>query len=164
MVYGSCARGDAGARSDIDILLYTDGAKKSLESLVDLAHEASLGTGRSPDVRIIQAKDWRTADAAFRANIGAEGITVYSTDPNAALPAVGTGQDSSNTLGSAINPFWPAKKGPVIVFSPDANRRQNPRPTRAANGPVGRRATPANGHDHDDRERQPATGRTEVGF
>lgn len=83
IVYGSCARGDAGARSDIDILVYTDGAKKKLESIVDLAHEASLGTGRSPDVRIIQAKGWRTADAAFRANIGAEGITVYSTDPNA---------------------------------------------------------------------------------
>ena len=85
VVYGSCARGDAGARSDIDILVYTDGPKKPLAPLVDLAHEASLGTGRSPDVRIIQAKDWRASDPAFQANIRAEGLTIYSTDPNAAF-------------------------------------------------------------------------------
>lgn len=85
VVYGSCARGDAGARSDIDILVYTEGPREPLEAVVEMAHEASLGSGRSPDIRIIQAKDWLTADLAFRANIRAEGLTIYSTDPNASF-------------------------------------------------------------------------------
>lgn len=83
LVYGSCARGDANARSDLDILIVTDSPKRAAAVLVDLAHEASLGAGRSPDIRILGPKQWKAADAAFKANIRAEGLTVFSNDPNA---------------------------------------------------------------------------------
>lgn len=82
VVYGSCARGDATARSDLDLLVVGEVSKRQAEQFIDAAHEASLGTGRSPDIRAMNLQDWQKAESSLRQTIQKEGLTVYSTDPN----------------------------------------------------------------------------------
>ncbi len=87
VVYGSCARGDATPRSDIDLLVIGAITKRQGDHFVDAAHEASLGTNRSPDIRAMNLKDWQKAEPTLRANIQKEGLAVYSTDPSRSLIA-----------------------------------------------------------------------------
>ncbi len=82
VVYGSCARGDATPRSDLDILIFTELAARPAGALVDLAHETSLQAKRSPDIRTLDQKGWAKADAPLRANVRSDGITVYSNRPD----------------------------------------------------------------------------------
>jgi predicted nucleotidyltransferase len=85
LVYGSCARGDAGPHSDLDLLVRGDVPKRAFERLRDLAHEVALTNGRTPDIRLMDDATWDTSTDAFRRSIGREGKTVYSTDPEAPL-------------------------------------------------------------------------------
>lgn len=81
VVYGSCARGDATSRSDIDILVYTDLDKRTAVQIKDLAHDPALRSGRSPDLRVVTPKEWAKATPDIRANVQREGLTVFSNDP-----------------------------------------------------------------------------------
>lgn len=84
VVYGSCARGDAGPNSDLDVLVVGDLGKKTMTALVDLAHEVALrGDHRNPDVRTLDAKGWGQATAPFRTSIAREGKTVFTNDYDA---------------------------------------------------------------------------------
>lgn len=83
LVYGSCARGDAGPNSDLDILVYGDVTKKAFEQLKDLAHEISLVKGRAPDVRLMDRQTWDTSTPAFQQAVYRDGKTVYSNDTQA---------------------------------------------------------------------------------
>ncbi|MES2154209.1 MAG: nucleotidyltransferase domain-containing protein [bacterium] len=80
VVYGSCARGPAPSKSDVDILLYGDIPKTQVEKLKDLGHEIALKGGRPPDIRSIDAAGWSKATPAFRESIQREGRTVYSNE------------------------------------------------------------------------------------
>jgi predicted nucleotidyltransferase len=85
VVYGSCARGDAGPNSDVDVVLFGDAPKRTLEALKDLAHEVALKGGRSPDVRFMDAAAWEKAGPALRNSIQRDGKTVFTTDVDAAF-------------------------------------------------------------------------------
>jgi predicted nucleotidyltransferase len=78
VVYGSCARGDAGPNSDLDLLLFGDAPKRMLEALKDLAHEVALKGGRSPDVRFMDEATWQKGTPAFRESIQRDGRTVFA--------------------------------------------------------------------------------------
>ena len=83
IAYGSCARGDAGPNSDLDLLLHGDMPKRGLEALKDLAHEVALKTGRPPDIRLMDTTTWQSASAAFKESIRRDGKTVWSNDYDA---------------------------------------------------------------------------------
>jgi predicted nucleotidyltransferase len=80
IVYGSCARGDAGPNSDLDLLLFGNASKRVMDGLKDLAHEIALKGGRSPDVRFMDADTWDKAIPAFQQSITRDGKTVFSND------------------------------------------------------------------------------------
>lgn len=84
VVYGSCARGDAGATSDIDILLAGDLPKRDLEALKDLADEIALRGGRRPDIRVVGA-DLKGTGAALVEALRREGRTIFTTLPEPAF-------------------------------------------------------------------------------
>lgn len=83
IIYGSCARGDAGPKSDLDILLYGESGKRQAEGLITLAHEVALWGGRTPDIRAMDAKGFREAAPTFRSAIQHEGKTIFTNDPDA---------------------------------------------------------------------------------
>ena len=85
VVYGSCARGDAGTDSDLDLLLVGDASRKTMDALVSLAHEVALETGRPPDVRVMDEGTWNSSTPAFRARVEHEAKTVFSNDYSAPL-------------------------------------------------------------------------------
>ncbi|HUR26184.1 MAG TPA: nucleotidyltransferase domain-containing protein [Candidatus Thermoplasmatota archaeon] len=82
VVYGSCARGDAGSNSDIDILVASDLPKRPLEALKALAHEVALKGGRRPDVRLVGV-GLKGAGSALAETIRREGKTVFTNLPDA---------------------------------------------------------------------------------
>lgn len=84
VVYGSCARGDAGTNSDLDILLCSDLPKRQLEALKALAHEVALKGGRRPDVRLA-GPDLKGAGLALAETIRREGRTIFTNLPDAAF-------------------------------------------------------------------------------
>lgn len=85
VVYGSCARGDANAKSDLDILLHGTLPKRMAERLADLAHEVGLQGGRTPDVRILDASGWASAAPSFREAVQRDGKTVFTNQPDGAF-------------------------------------------------------------------------------
>jgi predicted nucleotidyltransferase len=85
VVYGSCARGDAHAKSDVDVLLHGALPKRAADRLVGLAHEVGLASGRTPDVRVLDADGWASAAPAFREAVQRDGKTVFTNLPDAPL-------------------------------------------------------------------------------
>ncbi len=83
VVYGSCARGEARVKSDLDLLLYGDTRKADADALVGLAHEVALRGGRNPDIRRMDGKTWQAAEPDFRAAVRREGKTAFTNDPDA---------------------------------------------------------------------------------
>ena len=81
VVYGSCARGDAGTNSDIDILLCSDLPKRQLDALKALAHEVALKGGRRPDVRLA-GPGLKGAGSGLAETIRREGKTVFTNLPD----------------------------------------------------------------------------------
>lgn len=84
VVYGSCARGDARATSDIDILLLGNQRWRAAGRLTDLAHEISLRGGRKPDLRSMTIMEFAATGEAFRESVKKEGKTVFCNDSDAA--------------------------------------------------------------------------------
>jgi predicted nucleotidyltransferase len=77
VVYGSCARGDAHAKSDLDVLLFGTLPGRDAAALADLAHEIALRGGRTPDVRILDPAGWDAATPAFREAVQRDGKAVF---------------------------------------------------------------------------------------
>lgn len=77
IVYGSCARGDAGPKSDMDVLLLWSGAWKHEKTLVDLAHEEALSSVRSLDLRSLSEEDFEATSSVLRARITREALTIW---------------------------------------------------------------------------------------
>jgi predicted nucleotidyltransferase len=85
IVYGSCARGDAHAKSDLDILLRGRLPKRLADRLVNLAHEVGLRAGRLPDIRVLDDGAWSSATPAFREAVRRDGKTVFTNHPDGLL-------------------------------------------------------------------------------
>lgn len=80
VVFGSCARGDAGPKSDLDLLILGDLARRAGRPLVDLAHDVGLTAGRAPDARVLDDRAWKNATLSFRRSVQTQGKTVFSND------------------------------------------------------------------------------------
>ncbi len=81
VVYGSCARGDARDKSDLDVLLLTESPWDGADGLIDLAHEVGLRADRMPDLRALTVADLDDALPGFRDHVHEEAKTVWSNDP-----------------------------------------------------------------------------------
>lgn len=82
VVYGSCARGDAGASSDVDVLVIQPPSGMGLdlsEGFEDLAAEANLWADRQIEVKVTCRDEFFTLPESLQGAIVEEGITVYST-------------------------------------------------------------------------------------
>lgn len=80
IVYGSCARGDAGATSDLDIVVLQPSIRTDIsDRFEELAAEINLKADRNIQLKVLNYDQFRGLDASFRNTIRDEGITVYST-------------------------------------------------------------------------------------
>lgn len=80
VVYGSCARGEARPKSDLDLLVLVPPDLTMLPALQDLLDEANLESSRLLDARVV-ARDRLDELVDLLGAIRREGITVYSTVP-----------------------------------------------------------------------------------
>lgn len=79
VLYGSCARGTAGAESDIDLLAVLRGDYKvwdELGKMIDLIHPIQLETDRLISLRPAPSQDYRRGAVQLYRNALAEGIAV----------------------------------------------------------------------------------------
>lgn len=82
VVYGSCARGDAGATSDVDVLVIQPSDQMPLdlsEGFEDLAAEANLWADRQIELRVIGRDGFFEVPTGLQEAVIDEGITIYST-------------------------------------------------------------------------------------
>lgn len=61
-IFGSFARGEASARSDVDFLIEYKGKNKSLFDLIDLKSELEDTLGRKVDIVTYSSIYWRLRD------------------------------------------------------------------------------------------------------
>lgn len=85
VVYGSCARGPAPPKSDIDILVLGLRNARVRTQILDVAHEVALTAERSPDIRAPDEKAWRDSLPSFQREIRRDGKTVFTNDFEAPL-------------------------------------------------------------------------------
>jgi predicted nucleotidyltransferase len=80
IVFGSKARGDATADSDLDLLLVIEEGDWRVKSeLADVAYELAVGTDVVPSVKIYTRAEWerlRESGSPFREAITREGLLV----------------------------------------------------------------------------------------
>lgn len=83
LVYGSCARGEAHSKSDVDVLLHTDRPWAGAERLIDLAYAISTDHERPISIQHLAEADMQDLPPEFRDNLCAEGKTIWCNDPRA---------------------------------------------------------------------------------
>ena len=80
IVFGSKARGDATADSDLDLLLVIDEGDWHVKSeIADIAYELSIGTDVVPSVKVYTRAEWeelRESESPFREEVTREGLLV----------------------------------------------------------------------------------------
>lgn len=82
VVYGSCARGDAGASSDVDVLVIQPSDQIPLdltEEFEELAAEANLRAERRIEIKVIDRGGFSDLPETLQRHILKEGVPVYST-------------------------------------------------------------------------------------
>jgi predicted nucleotidyltransferase len=76
-LYGSYARGEAQAESDVDVMIMLDdyvSYGREIDRSGELVSELSLDYGVSISIVIMKESQWRERDTPFLRNIQAEGI------------------------------------------------------------------------------------------
>ncbi len=82
-VYGSCARGDARADSDLDVVVSIGPAKAGISAKwKNLIAEANLWAERPLDVKVLSTSQLLEAPQGFRETLVTEGTTVFAPYPS----------------------------------------------------------------------------------
>lgn len=82
VAYGSCARGDAGAKSDLDLLVVQPMDLDMTRPWKDLAAEANLWAERQIDLRVIDRDGLSNLPNKLQQALRREGVTVFSSFGN----------------------------------------------------------------------------------
>ena len=80
VVYGSKARGDAGPKSDLDVLVLVDGSPDAVRSTSTLAYGSTDPNGVEHNVVVHTEADWMKnleKELPFPRNVEGEGIQIY---------------------------------------------------------------------------------------
>ena len=77
--YGSCARGDASPRSDVDLLWLLGPGAAFKDDIQTLSAEASLVTPRNVDSKAVPAQDYGRLPERLREALSREALIVFSS-------------------------------------------------------------------------------------
>jgi predicted nucleotidyltransferase len=79
VLYGSCARGQASANSDIDLAVVLTGEVNpggEIDRMIDIITDINLDNGVLLSVYPVSDKDYDTLNSPLKINLRAEGIVV----------------------------------------------------------------------------------------
>lgn len=74
-LFGSQARGDAGAGSDVDVAIHLGGAPADLDTRLDLLRRLARATGVEADIVVLDDAPWRLVERVLR-----DGRSIHSVD------------------------------------------------------------------------------------